>query len=429
MEPRCGLPQTGKQIFDSKRCRTLKKKPNLLAAILETAVDAIVVIDRQGLITQVNPAVTSLFGYTIDELLGHNVKMLMPSPYRDEHDGYLENYCRTGTRKIIGIGREVTGKRKDGSTFPIHLAVNEFELDGERLFAGIIRDISDLKAAQDDLVRLNEALDHRVREKTRQLEQAQAELVSKEKLATLGQVSGGIAHEIRNPLNAVRMSAYYLLHAKKLTPEKLEEHLRRIDRQVGIIDSAISALSDVARMPDPQTSNCDLDSMIRSAIENVSDLGSIDIQNMLPPGKAIVSADHNQLSIVFRNLIRNARDAMPQGGTLTIEMSASFRFSPDHVHLHKATTQPSDPHEAQVTSPAEITVAFGDTGVGIAPDRLQQIFEPFYSTKARGMGLGLSITRSIVEKNGGRMSVESETNVGTSVMVTLPRGDVDDSPS
>ena len=234
-----------------------------LEVILANAVDAIVTIDECGIVESVNPAMERLFGYAADEVVGQNVKMLMPSPYREEHDTYVQNYLRTSIPKIIGIGREVVGRRKDGSTFPMHLAVSEIEFDGSRLFTGIIRDISDLKLAEQKLADANEKLEARVKERTEELRQAQADLVKSEKLATLGQVAGGIAHEIRNPLNAVKTSAYFLSRAKQPSEEKVQEHLERIDRQVTMIDNVITALSDVAKLPDPKLEAVDIEKLIK----------------------------------------------------------------------------------------------------------------------------------------------------------------------
>tara|TARA_R110002049_G_scaffold50370_3_gene143115 strand:+ start:158533 stop:159666 length:1134 start_codon:yes stop_codon:yes gene_type:complete len=365
----------------------------LLAAILRTAVDAIIVIDDRGIIKTINPATIKLFGFSEDEMLGQNVKMLMPQPYREEHDGYLQNYQKTGRAKIIGIGREVTGKRKDGTTFPMHLAVSEMPLGNDKLFAGIVRDISDLKAAQQQLTEINEQLEQRVQDRTAELRNAQAELLKAEKLATLGQVSGGIAHEIRNPLNAVRTSAYYLRHAKNPSAEKTAEHLDRIERQVSLIDNVISALVDVARLPDPKATPCDVHQLLQDVTKSVSLPDHVTLQNETASGLPAVMIDPNQIAIVFRNLIRNARDAMSDGGV--IRMTAALN---NH----------------------EVKIEVIDNGVGIDKKDLQRITEPLFSTKARGMGLGLAISSAIIDKNRGRLEVESELGVGTTCIVHLP---------
>ncbi|QDV26469.1 two-component system sensor histidine kinase NtrB [Aureliella helgolandensis] len=371
----------------------MEREHALLKSILETAVDGIIVIDARGNIESVNPATERLFHFTQAELVGQNVKILMPAPYREEHDDYLENYHETGQRKILGSGREVTGQRKDGSTFPLHLAVSEINVGDRTLFAGIVRDITDLKEAQRELTELNASLDERVRQQALELQAAQAELVRKEKFATLGQISGGIAHEIRNPLNVVKTSAYYLLNAKTPTPEKVREHLERIDRQVGMIDNVVTALADVSRMPDPEVRPWEIQSLVRDVIASTNIPQGMVIDEQLPAGFPRVLVDGNQLSIVLRNLVRNALDAMPNGGTLTVVGTADEQG---------------------------VTIEVRDTGSGISPDDLERITEPFFSTKPRGMGLGLAITKTILEKNRGTIRVSSELGKGTQFFVSLP---------
>lgn len=365
----------------------------ILAAVLQTAVDAIIIIDQRGTIESVNPATERMFGFSSQEMLGQNVKMLMPSPYHEQHDGYLDRYRQTGERRIIGIGREVMGQRKDGSTFPLHLAVSEINAGERKLFAGIIRDISDLKAAESELKQLNMTLDERVRVQTGHLHAAQAELLEKEKFATLGRISGGIAHEIRNPLNAIKTSAYYLLNAKEPSAEKRQEHLTRIDRQVMIIDGAVTALSDLARLPEPKRVSCDITAMIQDVIRNWSLPTNITLDLHFPVKLPHAYCDARQLPIVFANLIRNARDAMPNGGTLTL---------------------------AGYVEAERLIVSVSDTGTGMPPEILARIDEPFFSTKSRGMGLGLAITNAILGKNDCTMRVETVVGEGTKFLVALP---------
>jgi two-component system sensor kinase FixL len=364
-----------------------------LQAILENAADAVVTIDQQGIIDSVNPATERLFGYAQDELLGRNVNILMPAPWREEHDGYIRNYCRTGVARIIGVGREVAGQRKDGSTFPLHLAVSEAWLGNRRLFTGIVRDISELKRAEARLARLNEELENRVQMRTRQLQEAQAELVKNEKFSTLGKVSGGIAHEIRNPLNAVKTSAYYLLNATNASPAKIREHLERIDRQVMLIDNVVTALADVARLPDARPTRVALQPFVRAALSSLNLPGMIQLEIDVPDHLPCVRADQSQLEIAFLNLVRNARDAMPEGGRLII----GGRVTDDYVEL-------------SVT----------DNGTGIPAADLEKVLEPLFTTKARGMGLGLPITRAIVEKNLGTLHMDSELGHGSTFSIRLP---------
>ena len=496
---------------------TLSEGEETLRAILNTVVDGIITIDERGCVQAMNPAAETIFGYAANEVIGKNVKMLMPSPYHEEHDGYLSNYLRTGERKIIGSGREVEGRRKDGSTFPMELAVSEVQ-GRSRIFTGIVRDVTDRKRADEratgvghiiedslneiyifgattmkfiqvnrggrenlgysmeelqemtplsfkpeytfesftelveplrthkeriiqfdtvhrrkdgslynvdvhlqlttlegspcfvaiilditekkrierELLEFNEHLEELVETRTRELKEAQEQLVRKERLATLGLVSGGIAHEIRNPLNAVKTSAYYLVNAKNATPEKIAEHLERIDRQVTIIDNVVTALSDVARLPDPELNPTELTPLVKAAIRGVNLPANVEVTIEIPDEIPDVLVDGNQIPIVFKNLVRNAREAMPDGGQLHVSAEAT-----DH----------------------QVCIAFKDTGIGIAPEDLERIMEPLFSTKARGMGLGLAITRSIVEKNKGELTVISQQGHGSTFTVKLGPAD------
>jgi signal transduction histidine kinase len=220
-----------------------------------------------------------------------------------------------------------------------------------------------------------------------------------ERLATLGEVAGGVAHELRNPLNVVKTSVYYLLNARNANSEKTAEHFRRIERNVELADSVISALSSFAKMPVPSLRPIPVCEMILSALE-VNPTGEsihteIDCPAELPP----VLADADQMRIVLGNLIRNARDAMPQGGRLSIT--------------------------ARQTVGDAIELAFTDTGVGISPENLSRILEPLYSTKARSLGLGLSIAKSILEKNQGSLRVTSELGKGSTFSVRLQAAPTD----
>ncbi|WP_145275498.1 PAS domain S-box protein [Planctomycetes bacterium SV_7m_r] len=367
----------------------------ILASVLKTAVDAIVIIDQRGIVQSVNPATERMFGFGASELIGQNVKILMPSPYHEQHDGYLDWYEETSEKKIIGIGREVIGKRKDGSTFPLHLAVSEVESGSRKLYTGILRDISDLKAVEQELKRLNATLDQRVHQQAEQLHQAETQLIEKEKFATLGRISGGIAHEIRNPLNAIKTSAYYLLNARSPSPAKHEEHLQRIDRQVTVIDSAVTALSDLARLPEPNATAVSIPDIVEAILRDKQLPRSIEVRKDFPTDLPGAWVDEKQLPIVLKNLIRNARDAMPDGGVLELA--------------------------AQVDD-QQVQVLVTDTGVGMTAEVVERLCEPFFSTKARGMGLGMAITMAILQKNHGTMQVDSTVGQGTRFTLSLPIG-------
>jgi signal transduction histidine kinase len=267
-----------------------------------------------------------------------------------------------------------------------------------RLRTGLVRavqeswvgDIEEMKLAIRSLDRLLD-LDLAIIEDAYQAEYARR-LQRTERLAALGEVAGGVAHELRNPLNVVKTSVYYLMNARSLSPEKGAEHLRRIERNVDLADGVISALSSFAKMPVPNLCPNVVNELVREALDINPPGEKIRTVVDCPEGLPLVLVDKNQLQIVLGNLIRNARDAMPAGGELAI----TGRSLDDTI---------------------EVTVA--DTGVGISPDNLSRIMEPLYSTKARGLGLGLSIARSILEKNQGSMRVASEPGRGSAFTIRL----------
>lgn len=223
-----------------------------------------------------------------------------------------------------------------------------------------------------------------------------------ERLVTLGKVSAGIAHELRNPLNAVKTSVYYLLNARNPTTEKSREHLERIDRQVEISDAVITALSRFAKLPVPNLRPLDLRAFVKHTLEVNPLPDDVELEMKCPEDSTLVAGDRDQLSIVLGNLIRNACDAMPDGGRLTI------------------TGQPvSSERRSDDSTANRIALSVTDTGCGIAPDDLQRIMEPLFSTKTRGLGLGLALARAIMERHDGELTVASRPGHGTSFTMVL----------
>lgn len=612
-----------------------------LYAIWSTAVEGIVTIDERGKIETINPAGESLFGYTADELTGRNVSTLMPSPYHDEHDGYLKNYRDTGVKKIIGIGREVVGKRKDGTKFPMHLSVSEFRIADKRMFAGFVRDLSererseeieqrlgrivedslneiflfdaetlkfvqanrgarenlgysldelrgmtpvdikpeytqeqfaelvgplvsgqedqlvfeavhrrkdrslydveihlqmsrfqskscfvaiilditernrtkasllvqqralesavngilitdatqadnpiiyanpameqitgysaeevigrncrflqnddreqaaidelrdaiknerkckvvlrnyrkdgtpfwnslsvspvrspdgvltnfigiqsdvtDRMVAEEALVNMNAELEQRVEERTRQLQDAQTQLVRNEKLATLGQLAGGVAHEIRNPLGVIRNAVYFLQQVQADGDEDAAEALKEISRGLGNSERIVSELLDFARAPEAprELSRFPIGEAITGALEMVSLPKSINVARSAP-AELFINADRGQIERLLANLLQNAAQAMTEGGSITIRCQAIG--------------------ESLVT---EVT----DTGKGIAIEDLEKIFEPLFTKRAKGIGLGLSLCRRYATQNDGTLKATSELGKGSTFSLSLP---------
>jgi two-component system, NtrC family, sensor kinase len=296
-------------------------------------------------------------------------------------EGYVARRWRVGWRHVeIGLEQVYT-----------NVALS-------RLRAGLVRALheswrSDPQTLKETVRAINKLLDLdlAIIEDAYQAEYA-ARLQRTERLATLGQVAGGVAHELRNPLNVVKTSVYYLLNARNPTEEKKADHLRRIERNVELADSVITALSNFARVPVPEMRPIAVEPMVREVLETNPPGSQIEVSVECPPGLPCVLGDAAQLRIALANLVRNARDAMPQGGRLTIEARAE------------------DGH---------VDVSVVDTGAGIEKAELSRIMEPLYSTKARGLGLGLAIARSIVEKNRGIIRVTSEPGHGSVFTIRL----------
>lgn len=366
-----------------------------LRGILESAVTAIITIDDRGLIESINPATERLFGYDAAELLGQNVKVLMPEPYKAEHDGYIANYLGTGVKKIIGIGREVSGRRKDGTTFPLHLSVSQFSADGRRYFTGMIHDLSDRRHVEEAL-----------RESERRLAQAQ-------KMEAVGQLTGGIAHDFNNlllvipgnlellDLQLTRDEQKVLLKeaqdaamlGSKLTDQLLTFARRRhMDAQVIQLNDLLVGITDMLR---------------RTLGEHVM-LSTSLARNIWP-----TRADPGQFQSAIVNMAVNARDAMAQGGKLVIE-TRNIVLDQDHADFHP-----------ELKPGQYVQLSISDTGSGMAPDVRDRVFEPFFTTKekGRGTGLGLAMVYGFVRQAGGHITVYSELGHGTTFNLYFPRVD------
>ena len=356
-------------------------------AVVQTAVDGVIWIDAAGCIQMFNPACEKLFGYSAEEVFGHNVKMLMPAPYRDEHDRYLDNFRRTGVKKIIGIGREVTGRRKDGSTFPMDLSVGEARLDGESIFVGIIHDLTGRKRTEEQLV------------------QAQ-------KMEMVGQLSGGIAHDFNNLLTVIVGNAEFL--GEELKPRQdllqLADEIARAGNRGAELTQRLLAFSR-RQMLNPVEMNCNrlLDGMHKMLRRTLRE--DIEIRANFDPDLALAFADPSQLESAVLNLALNAQDAMVAGGRLTIT-TANASLDDHYQRLHPEV------------SPGEyVMVAVTDDGEGMPSDVIDHVFEPFFTTKevGKGSGLGLSMIYGFVKQSSGHVSIYSEPGLGTTVRIYLPQ--------
>jgi PAS domain S-box-containing protein len=366
--------------------KALREGSARLKAVVETAVDGVILIDAQGRVLMFNPACEKLFNYQAQEIIGQNVKMLMPAPYRAEHDGYLSNFHQTRVRKIIGIGREVTGQRKDSSTFPMDLSVGEAIQDGESIFVGIIHDLTGRKKTEEQLV------------------QAQ-------KMEMVGQLSGGIAHDFNNLLTVIVGNSEFLSDQLKPRPDlrQLADDIGQAGERGAELTQRLLAFSRRQTLR-PIEIDCNklLESMhklLRRAMRE-----DIDIKIDFDPDIPLAFADPAQLESAILNLGLNAQDAMTGGGHLTLTTAAAF-LDDQYQMLHP-----------EVRPGEYVLVAITDTGAGMPKEVLERVFEPFFTTKevGKGSGLGLSMVYGFVKQSNGHVAIYSEPGLGTTVRMYLP---------
>jgi two-component system, LuxR family, sensor kinase FixL len=356
-----------------------------LQSILDSIPDAMIVIDERGIMQSFSSAAVRLFGYGATEVLGRNVKMLMPSPYREDHDGYLNRYLDTGERRIIGVGRVVVGQRKDGSTFPMELAVGEMHVRNNRFFTGFIRDLTERQETE------------------ARLQELQAELVHIARLTAMGEMASALAHELNQPLSAI---ANYMKGSRRLLEKSSDDNATLLR---GAMDKAaeqalrageiIRRLRDFVARGETERRVEDVKKLIEEAsalaLVGAKDKG-VRVRFEFMPRVDFVLADKVQIQQVLLNLMRNALEAMEK--TEKRELVISTASAEDNM--------------------VEIGVA--DTGSGIATEVSTQLFQPFITTKNQGMGVGLSISRTIIEAHGGSISARPNPGGGTVFSFSLP---------
>ena len=359
---------------------------NRFLVVPETMVDGLIVIDTSGTINYVNPACTRLFQYASEDLLGQNVKMLMPSPFQEEHDHYLARHRETGVRRIIGIGRELKGLKSDGTIFPMYLSVGEALAGDDAIFVGIIYDLTEKKRSEEII------LHH-------------------QKMDAIGQLSDGIAHDFNNILSVIggnleMIAAVDLPPAARRAVARAEDAAKRAAR----ITQRLLAFA--RRQPLREQTIA-----INSVLEDMTDIlqravgPAIQVNMHLAPDVGEVTTDIDQFETAVLNLSVNARDAMPNGGALTIE-AEGVRFDGD----------------AQDAPPGEyIRVSVSDTGFGMSPEVCARAIEPFFTTKdvGSGTGLGLSMVYGFMKQIGGHAQLYSEVGLGTRVSLFFPRQGAD----
>jgi len=376
-----------RDITERKRAEEeLRRAEERMRSVVDHVVDGIITIDEHGSIESFNPAAEKLFGFARDEVIGKNVKLLMPQPYHGEHDGYIANYVHTGVPKIIGIGREVVGLKKNGTTFPMELAVSEFHIGERRYFTGIVRDITDRKRLELEL-----------HDRLQQL--AEADQQKNQFLAML-------SHELRNPLAPMR-NALSLMKHKGANERMISEARDLIERQLHHLVRLVDDLLDVSRITTGKLNlrreQVDARAVAQSAIEAVEPLARArghSLRVALPPPGMMLEADPTRLAQVFLNLLNNAVKFTDPGGRIDFEVEVAA---------------------------GELVARVRDSGVGIAAEMREEIFEMFAQAdrslerSTMGLGVGLSLARRLVELHGGTISVSSAgPGKGAEFVVRIP---------
>lgn len=374
------------QSRSAKVADDLRAREAHVTSILDTVPDAMIVIDDRGRIQSFSTAAERLFGFRAADVIGQNINRLMPSPYREDHDGYLARYLATGERRIIGIGRVVVGERKDGSTFPMELSVGEMRSGEQRYFTGFVRDLTERQQTE------------------ARLQELQSELVHVSRLMAMGEMASSLAHELNQPLSAI---ANYLQGSNQLLDQNEAGNIPRVREALNkAADQALRAGEIIRRLRE-FVARGETDMKVESVsklLEEASALAlvgarqqAIQLRIRVDANADLVFADRVQVQQVILNLIRNAVEAMVEAASARRELLI--------------TTAPLD------EDMLEIVIA--DTGPGISPAISAELFQPFVTTKSQGMGIGLSISRTIVEAHGGRISAESNPEGGTIFRLTL----------
>ncbi|GAB2679234.1 PAS domain-containing sensor histidine kinase [Aliiglaciecola aliphaticivorans] len=354
-------------------------------AIVNSVVEAVITIDQVGKIKSFNNAALKMFGYSLQEVLDKNVKILMPPKQSEQHDQYLAKYMETNETHIIGTGRVLTAKRKDGSMFPIHLSVSEIVNPEGRVFVGLIRDITQQLASEDKTRRLTEQLAHF------------------DRLNALGEMAVAVAHEINQPLTAIALfSATAKNMCEKRHYDGLPELLDKLTQQSLRAGSVLERVQRMTKKGDSQkeavASNILIEEVIK-LIEPVSRLHEITIQVDTIGENVEVFVDRVQIQQVILNLLRNAMESMQ-----------AIEFKNGNILAIK-TTQ---------VSQSTLQVSIEDTGCGLSQALKDELYTPFSTTKKNGMGIGLSISKSIIEEHGGQLNFKDNERYGTIFYFTLP---------
>jgi PAS domain S-box-containing protein len=365
-----------------KMLAMVEEREARLRSILETAPDAIITIDQDGIIQSFSRAAVMLFGYSPGEVIGRNVSMLMDTPHREQHDAYIARYHRTGKRRIIGIGREVHARRKDGSIFPMHLSVGEVRYRDTHLFTGFIRDLT-------------------------QQDRLEQELRQAQKMEAIGQLTGGLAHDFNNLLTVI--SANLEMLESRLDDAENRELVAEAQEATTLGARLANRLLAFGRKQPLHPQPTDANALTRGLVDLLRRTlgGAIQVNLRLADALPQILTDASQFENTLLNLAINARDAMPKGGQLSI--ATEFVAT-------------SEAENASLPPGRYVALSVIDTGVGMTPEVRERAFEPFFTTKetGKGTGLGLSMVYGFVKQSGGHVAIESKVGQGTTIRILLP---------
>lgn len=392
------------------------ERARLLSAIIENAIDGIITIDDRGIIEHVNPAALKLFGFENGELIGKNVSVLMPKPDKEKHDSYIKHYNDTGQKRIIGVGREVTGQRKDGSTFPFRLGVSEVKFSDRKIYTGFIHDLSKLKENEARILSYTEQLEDKIRERTQDLVKLVSELQSaKEHVNALFEKEKELnhlktrfvsmaSHEFRTPLSSIQLSATLIdKYNPKRDTENIEKHTGKIKNAVGNLTTILNDFLSLEKLEAGRVEvNSSWFNIVRFAEEIVEEMQLISKQDQHiiyehKGTSAEVNLDNNLLKNCIINLISNA--VKYSGENTMIQFNSALMDN-------------------------ELLIEVKDNGIGIPEVDQQNLFEPFFRAhntgSIPGTGLGLNIVKRYVSLMQGEVSLESAQNIGTTIRLKIP---------